>query len=175
MQKYAKKSLTLLTVFALYFVGVQAIAQDNASRPSPPAQVSQKVGGTTVSIHYGQPSVKGRKVWGELVPYGQVWRTGANEATTFEVDKEVKIEGMTLAAGKYGFFTIPNENDWIIIFNKVPNQWGAFKYDEKQDALRVKVKPKKSSKFNEKLMYSISPKGTVGVSWENVEVDFNVK
>lgn len=175
MQKYAKKSLPLLTVFALHFVGFQAIAQDKAARPSPPVQVSQKVGETTVTISYGQPSIKGRKVWGELVPYGQVWRTGANEATTFEVDKDVKIEGMTLAAGKYGFFTIPNENEWTIIFNKVPNQWGAFKYDEKQDTLRVKVKPKKSSKFNEKLMYAVSSKGTVGILWENVEVDFNVK
>lgn len=174
MQKYVKNSLTLLPFLALYFVGHQAIAQDNATRPSPPAQVTQKVGDATVSINYSQPSVKGRKVWGGLVPYGQVWRTGANEATTFEVNKDVKIEGMTLPAGKYGFFTIPNEKEWTIIFNKVPNQWGAFKYDDKQDALRVNVKPKKSSKFNEKLVYEVSPKGKVEILWENAEVDFNV-
>ncbi|MFN8344937.1 MAG: DUF2911 domain-containing protein [Spirosomataceae bacterium] len=175
MQKYAKKSLCLLAVSALYFFGFQADAQDKAARPSPPAQVTQKIGGTTVSIHYGQPSVKGRKVWGELVPYGQVWRTGANEATTFETDKDVKIEGMALPAGKYSFFTLPNEREWTLIFNKVAAQWGAFKYDEKQDALRVSVKPEKSSKFNEKLVYDISSKGNVSIRWENMEVDFNVK
>lgn len=175
MQKYAKTPLYLLPILAVYFVGLQATAQDKATRPSPPLQVSQKVGGTTVLINYGQPSVKGRKIWGDLVPYGQVWRTGANEATTFEVDKNVKIEGQALAAGKYGFFTIPNEGDWTIIFNKVPNQWGAFKYEDKQDALRVKVKPKKSANFSEQLLYSISPKGTVGILWENIEVNFKVK
>ncbi len=165
----------MLALSVVYFVGPQAIAQDKASRPSPPAQVTQKVGNATVSINYGQPSIKGRKVWGELVPYGQVWRTGANEATTFEVSQDVKIEGQTLPAGKYGFFTIPNEKEWTIIFNKVPNQWGAFKYDDKQDALRVNVKPTKSAAFNEKLVYNISPKGTVGILWENVEVDFKIK
>lgn len=175
MQKYAKKSLTSLAVSVLYFFSLQAMAQDKAARPSPPAQVSQKVGATTVSINYGQPSVKGRKIWGDLVPYGQVWRTGANEATTFEADKDVKIEGMALPAGKYSFFTIPNEREWTIIFNKAAAQWGAFKYDEKQDALRVNVKPKKSSKFNEKLVYDITPKGKVSVLWENMEVDFEVK
>jgi Protein of unknown function (DUF2911) len=167
MQKYVKKSLSLFSVFAVYFVGLQAVAQDKATRPSPPAQVVQKVGNATVTVSYGQPSVKGRKVWGELVPYGQVWRTGANEATTFE--------GQPLAAGKYGFFTIPNEKEWTIIFNKVPAQWGAFKYDAGQDALRVSVKPKKSATFNEKLLYTVSPKGSVGILWENVEVDFKVK
>ncbi|NBB21468.1 DUF2911 domain-containing protein [Runella sp. CRIBMP] len=175
MQKYVKKSLSLFSVFAVYFVGLQAVAQDKATRPSPPAQVVQKVGNATVTVSYGQPSVKGRKVWGELVPYGQVWRTGANEATTFEVDKDVSIEGQPLAAGKYGFFTIPNEKEWTIIFNKVPAQWGAFKYDAGQDALRVTVKPKKSATFNEKLLYTVSPKGSVGILWENVEVDFKVK
>ncbi|AXE18685.1 DUF2911 domain-containing protein [Runella rosea] len=175
MQKYVKKSLSLLTVLSVYFVVHQAIAQDKATRPSPPAQVVQKVGNATVTVSYGQPSVKGRKVWGELVPYGQVWRTGANEATTFEVDQDVKIEGQNLSAGKYGFFTLPTENEWTIIFNKIPNQWGAFKYDANQDALRVSVKPKKSAAFNEKLVYTISPKGTVGILWENVEVDFKVK
>lgn len=175
MQKYVKNALSLFTILGLYLISFQVLAQDNATRPSPPAQVSQKVGAATLNINYGQPSIKGRTVWGELVPYGKVWRTGANEATTFEIDKDVKIEGQTLTAGKYGFFTIPNEKEWTIIFNKVPNQWGAFKYDDKQDALRVNVKPKKSAAFNEKLLYTVSSKGTVGILWENLEVDFKVK
>ena len=175
MQKNAKITLPLLTILAVCLGSFSVWAQDKNSRPSPPAQVSQKVENTNITISYGQPSVKGRKIWGELVPYGQVWRAGANEATTFEISQDVKVEGQILAEGKYGFFTIPNEKEWTIIFNKVPNQWGAFKYDDKQDALRVSVKPKKSSKFHEQLTYTISPKGTVAILWENLEVNFKVK
>src|ERR1043165_5414211 len=150
--------------FMAAFVTIQVFAQDDkASRPSPPAEASRKTSNATITINYSQPSVKGREVWGKLVPYGQVWRAGANEATTFQVDKDVKIEGQALAAGKYGLFTIPNADEWTIIFNKVPNQWGAFKYDEKQDALRVKVKPKKSTAFNEKLVYKVEANGKVSL------------
>ncbi|HAK80427.1 MAG TPA: hypothetical protein DCR35_16305 [Runella sp.] len=174
MQSYLKNSLTFFAFTLVYFLGFNTIAQDKSTRPSPPAQVSREVGGITINLNYGQPSVKGRKVWGELVPYGQVWRAGANEATTFEIDKDATIEGATLPAGKYGFFAIPSEGKWTLIFNKVAAQWGAFKYDEKQDALRVSVQPKKSSQFNEKLLYTISPKGKVSLLWENVEVAFSV-
>ncbi len=116
----------LLPAFVvLLLCSLQAVAQeDKAARPSPPAQVSKKTSNATVTINYGQPSVKGRKIFGSLEPYGKVWRAGANEATTFEVDKDVKIEGQSLPAGKYGFFAIPDEKEWTIIFNKVPNQWG---------------------------------------------------
>lgn len=174
MKSYLKNSQFFFVLALISFLGHQALAQDKSTRPSPPAQTSREVGGITISLSYGQPSVKGRKIWGELVPYGQVWRAGANEATTFEVDKDVTIEGATLPAGKYGFFTLPTEGKWTLIFNKVANQWGAFKYDEKQDALRVSVQPKKSSQFNEKLLYSISSKGKVSLLWENVEVAFSV-
>ena len=157
-------------------VNFKATAQDDkASRPSPPASVTQKVGDASIIINYGQPSVNGRKIWGELVPYNEVWRTGANEATTFETDKDITVEGKTLPAGKYGFFTVPGENQWAIVFNKVPNQWGAFKYDEKQDYLRVNVKPKKSPEFNEKLVYNINAEGKVAIAWENLLVSFNIK
>ena len=157
------------------FIGHVAIAQDNpANRPSPPATATGKVNGATVTINYGSPSVKGRKIWGELVPYEQVWRAGANEATTFETDKDLKVEGKALPAGKYGFFAIPGEKEWTIIFNKVPNQWGAFKYDAAQDALRVTVKPRKSDKMTERLVYEVNDKGLV-LRWENLEVPVSIK
>ncbi|MBD2705664.1 DUF2911 domain-containing protein [Spirosoma sp. BT702] len=145
---------------------------DKANRPSPPATASGKVGGANITVNYSSPSVKGRNVWdpsGSLAPYGKVWRAGANEATTFETDKDIKVEGKTLPAGKYGFFAIPGDKEWTIIFNKEPNQWGAFKYDQSKDVLRVTTKPMKASQMNEKLAYDVTGKGVV-LKWENVEV-----
>lgn len=173
MKKRAQKSFTLL--IALLFCTFLVNAQDDKSkRPSPPAQASGKAGAANIKIEYSQPSVKGRKVWGELVPYGQVWRTGANEATTFEVDQDVKVQGQTLPAGKYALFTIPGEKEWTIVFNKTAQQWGAFKYDEAQDALRVKATPKKAPQAMEKLTFKVDQKGKVSLFWENMEVDFQV-
>ncbi len=174
MQKNTKTRALTAFFFTLSLLSFTIMAQDNAQRPSPPASATGQISGKSVTINYGQPSVKGREVWGKLVPYGQVWRAGANEATTIEFSKDVTIEGKTLPAGKYGFFTIPNANDWTIVFNKVPNQWGAFKYDAAQDALRVNVKPKKSKAFNEKLVYGVN-KNSVSLAWENTEVAFAVK
>lgn len=175
MQKNTKKTGLMLIFFALSIISFTISAQeDKAKRPSPPATASGTINGKSVTIHYGQPSVKGREIFGKLVPYGEVWRAGANEATTIEFPKDVSIEGKTLPAGKYGFFTIPNASEWMIIFNKVPNQWGAFKYDAAQDALRVMVKPKKSKAFNEKLSYAVN-KNSVSLAWENTEVAFAVK
>jgi len=169
-------------VFVLALAGVLmtmvAWAQgDKASRPSPPATASGKIDGATITINYSSPSVKGRQVWdpsGNLAPYGKVWRAGANEATTFETDKAIKVEGKELPAGKYGFFAIPGDKEWTIIFNKVPNQWGAFKYDQAQDQLRVTTKPKKSAQMNERLVYDVTNKAVV-LKWENVEVPIAIK
>jgi len=164
----------LITVATANLFKAKAQEEDKSKRPSPPATAMAKVGKANITINYGQPSVKGREVWGKLVPYGQVWRTGANEATTFETDKDIKVQGKTLPAGKYGFFTVPGEKEWTIVFNKVPNQWGAFKYDQAQDYMRVTAKPKKSAKFNEKLLYSIN-KGWVSIDWENLDVSFKAE
>jgi hypothetical protein len=142
------------------------------NRPSPTAITSGKVNGATIILHYGSPSVRGRAVWaatGTIAPYGKIWRSGANEATTFETDKDISVEGKTLPAGKYSFFTIPDEKEWIVIFNKVSSQWGAFKYDPAQDILRVTAKPKKSAQLNERLIYDVTGKGVV-LRWENVEL-----
>lgn len=155
-------------------IASSAFAQENpANRVSPPARATGKIGTATITINYGSPSVKERKIWGDLVPYDKVWRAGANEATTFETDKDIQVEGKTLAAGKYAFFAIPGQNEWVIIFNKTADQWGAFKYDSSQDALRVKVKPHKSDKMNERLVYMVNDKG-ISLLWENIEVPVSI-
>src|SRR5688500_2268176 len=116
---------------------------------SPKATVEAEISGVNTEIVYCRPSARGRKMLGGKEPYGQVWRTGANEATTIEFDKPVKVEGKDVPAGKYSLFTIPGENEWTIILNKEPKQWGAYKYNEKDDLLRVKGKPSKTPSFAE--------------------------
>ncbi|MBC7921632.1 MAG: DUF2911 domain-containing protein [Ferruginibacter sp.] len=167
--------LPVAALFAAFLLlTTQAFAQDDKSkRPSPPAKISSAVGDAKVTIDYSRPSLKGRKVGTDLAPYGKVWRTGANEATTFEVDKDVKVEGKTLPAGKYSLYTIPGESEWTVIFNKVSDQWGT-KYDEGQDALRVKVKPKKAPQMTEVFTMNVAKSGKVAMMWDNTEVDFTV-
>jgi hypothetical protein len=144
-------------------------------KPSPAATATGKIGSTDVTVNYSSPGVKGRKIFGGLEQYGKVWRAGANEATTVEFSKDVKVEGKALPAGKYGFFVIPAESgQWTVIFNKVPNQWGAFKYDEKQDGLRVMVTPRKSATLTERLVYEVKSPGLV-LRWENIELPVAIK
>jgi hypothetical protein len=174
MKIAAKRSLFATLWVVLMLVTATGFAQDDKSkRPSPPAKATGKVGNTTITIDYSRPSVKGRQVWSELAPYGKVWRTGANEATTFEVNNDVKVEGKALPAGKYSLFTIPGANEWTVIFNKQSGQWGT-EHDEKQDALRVTVKPKKAPKMTEQFTINVDNKGTVAMLWENAQVDFKV-
>ena len=144
------------------------------AKPSPAATAKGKIGASEVAVNYSSPAVKGRPIWGGLVPYGQVWRAGANEATTVQFSKAVMVEGKALPAGKYGFFVIPTKKQWTVIFNKVPNQWGAFEYDQKQDALRVMVTPRKSAAMAERLAYEVRPKGLV-LRWENLEAPITIK
>lgn len=168
-----------LLLATLLMVGVFTTlhAQDDKSkRPSPLVEKKASVGDLNIAIIYGSPAVKGRKIFGGLEAYGKVWRTGANEATTFAVDKEVTINGEKLAAGKYALFTIPNEGEWTVIFNKQPDQWGAYNYDESKDALRVMVKPSASSEITERLTFNIDSKtGKVTFFWEKVAFSFEVK
>ena len=149
---------------------------DKAQRPSPLATVEQKVGDANIKITYSQPSVKGRTIGKDLEPMdGKVWRTGANEATVFETDKDIKVEGITLKAGKYGFFTLVNGDEWTIIFNSKWDQWGAMSYKEAEDILRVKVKASHSKSFSEKFTITIDPNGTVTLLWGDRSVTFRVK
>jgi hypothetical protein len=163
-----KIHLCIIALLMVTFVN----AQDKPA--SPPEVVTGKINDATISINYGSPSVKGRKIWGELVPFNKVWRAGANEATTFETDKEIMIEGSKLPAGKYSFFIIPNETESIIIFNKDDKQWGAYKYKDKNDQLRVTVKQQIASSSVEKLTYAILGNGIV-ISWDNWNIPITIK
>ncbi len=141
---------------------------------SPATSATGKINGASISINYSSPSVKGRVIWGELVPFNKVWRAGANDATTFETDKDLTIEGKKLPAGKYSFFVIPNENECVIIFNKEAKQWGAYKYKESEDQIRVTVKQQMADKSAENLVYTIN-KNSVVLSWEKWNIPFSVK
>ncbi|RZL01616.1 MAG: DUF2911 domain-containing protein [Hymenobacter sp.] len=168
---------------ALFFQTTTALAQgqmpeDKSKRPSPPATTQADVHGTEVTIDYSRPSLKSREAFGEktpLAPTGEVWRTGANEATTFTVSKPVKIEGQALPAGTYALFTIPGPAEWTVVFNKTAKQWGAFKYDASQDALRVKVKPKMLAAPVEQFTINVDKSGKVAMQWAKTEADFTVK
>lgn len=161
------------TVLAL-FVSVGAMAQDAKPKASPAETATGKIGAANVTINYGSPSVKGRTIFGGLLPFDKVWRAGANEATTFETDKDVKVEGKALPAGKYSFYLIPKENGtWTAIFNKEAKQWGT-KYEEAKDALRVDVKVKALAETQERLVYNITSKG-FSLSWDKVSVPVSVK
>ena len=166
----------LLTLIVALFSGFSSLAQvDKSKRVSPPAVVAQTLKkGATVTIDYSKPSVKGRNIGTDIAVYGKVWRTGANEATTFEVNKDVKVEGKTLPAGKYSLYSIPGENEWTIIFNKTWKQWGTA-YKEADDQLRVTAKPEKSEPFVEQLTFQISETGEVSLLWGGVKVPFDVK
>jgi len=168
-------SISLVTTLLVTTTACRA-QEDKSARPSPPALVTQKVGVATISIDYSQPSVKGRTIGDDLEPKdGQVWRTGANEATVFETDKDIMVEGKALPAGKYGLFTLVDGDEWTIIFNKTWKQWGAFNYKEGDDALRVKVKAGKADTFAEKMTFTISDNGLVDLWWGNLKVEFGVK
>jgi hypothetical protein len=153
---------------------VPALAQrgDDADRASKNGKTEGSIEGVGVTLEYGRPNVKGRTIWGGLVPYGEVWRTGANEATTISLTEDVKVEGQELAAGTYGVFTIPGESEWVVIFNKVPNQWGAMKYDEAEDALRVTVEPT-AAEFVESMEFGIDGSDVV-LRWENLAVPVTI-
>ncbi len=169
------RALFLLSITAS-LVLLSCGQQDKSKRPSPPAVAKETLNnGTVVTIDYSQPSVRGRTIGKDLEPMpGKIWRTGANEATVFEVSKDVKVEGQSLPAGKYALFTIANEGEWTIIFNKTWNQEGVSDYKESDDALRVKVKPGKADSFSEKMTFLIAKDGTVTLLWGDIKLNFTV-
>ncbi len=167
------KNLKLTVLSALCLFAAFSLSNAQEPKPSPAASAKGTIDGVEVAIDYHQPSAKGREIMGKLVPYGKIWRTGANDATTIEFGADVKIEGKTLAKGKYSLFTIPGEKEWVVIFNKVPKQWGAYSYDEKEDALRVTVKPSKSNEFVETFNITVVSDG-VEMKWENTAVKFAI-
>jgi hypothetical protein len=177
-----RRSFALTPVFiAFVFSATLCHAQSSVldlPRDSQHARVIQRVGITDITINYHRPLVKGRKVWGGLVLYGQVWRAGANENTTIEFTDPVTVEGKPLAKGIYGLHMLPTENEWTIIFSKAAASWGSFTYNQSEDALRVSVKPQ-AGEMREALGYDfdeVTPNSAVvTMRWEKLAVPFKVE
>jgi len=177
-----KKSIIsklLLVSIALLITSLIWAQQDKSKRPSPPATATGTVNGATLTINYSSPAVKGRKIWGGLVPYDKVWRAGANEATIFETSKNITVEGKALPAGKYSLYAIPGQKEWVIIFNSKTGQWGINEDGSTtevpaNDVLRVTVKPQKSAAFNERMKFVVDKNG-FALEWENLRVPVSVK
>lgn len=172
-----KKVVVSALLFSFCVLG-PARAEIKLPKPSPGASVKMEVGTTPVVIDYHRPGVKGRKIWGELVPFGQVWRLGANQATTITFANPVKVEGKDVPAGTYGLFAIPTAEKWTLILNKNPQQWGAYYYKPEEDLLRFDVKPQTGA-ATEWLEFHITPAGpgkaVVEMAWENLRVPFTVE
>jgi hypothetical protein len=173
------KTLAIL-FFSLLFLAVSAEAQQpqvKQLRLSQYATVSQTVGVTDMTVYYHRPGVKGREIWNKLIPFGQVWRAGANNATTFEFSQDVTIGGTTLKAGKYEFFVIPTGTEWTVIFNSAQDQWGAYSYDSTKNVLKLNVTPE-SIPNEEWLSYSFSDltisSAKISLKWEKYSVSFTV-
>ncbi|MBL7994223.1 DUF2911 domain-containing protein [bacterium] len=168
-----------ILLFMLAIVLVPSLdAQIAIPRQSPKATVTQTVGITEVSIAYSRPGVKGREIWGKLVPYNEIWRTGANENTTITFNDTMKIEGTKLAPGTYGLQTIPNADEWTVVLSKDAKLWGAFNYKPENDALRFKVKPQ-AAEMVERLRFSFEDvtenSALVTLQWEKQKVAFKIE
>jgi DUF2911 family protein len=166
--------------FAMFGLGQIAFAQSDLKTPdvSQAAETKQRIALTDITVNYHRPLVNGRKIWGALVPYGKVWRAGANENTTIEFSDDVSVEGKPLAKGLYGLHMIPNQDSWTVIFSKTNTAWGSYSYDQKDDALRVDVKPKALAENDEALEFefeNLKPTSTtVTMKWEKLGVPFTV-
>ena len=205
MSSLKRSSVSLFAFLFVLCFAASAFAQIPVPRPSQKASVMQRIGPTDITITYSRPGVKGRKIWGDplpeqaakakgeatldnqnerpkdavIVPYGHMWRTGANEATMFEVNSDVLINGQKLAAGSYSLHSIPAKDEWTIVFNGTANQWGSFNYDPAKDTLRVKTKPASVAENQEFLAFTIDPiaedTAQVNIRWEKISVPFTVK
>jgi Tfp pilus assembly protein PilF len=167
----------LLSALAVTFVLSSASAQMQPLKvpePSPAASVEQTVGLTDMKVSYHRPGVSGRQIWGALVPYGQVWRAGANENTTVTFSSPVKIAKKVLPAGTYGLHMIPTAKDWTVIFSSMSVLWGSYGYEPKEDALRLTVSPQPAEAFEERLSYRFDNPTETGVAltlrWEKLKI-----
>lgn len=157
-------TLCLLTTF----VTGQKVAK------SPAKEMADSFNGSAITINYNAPSVRDREIWGELVPYDKVWRTGANGATKITINEDTEIEGQKLAAGTYAIFTIPSETTWTIIFNTESEQWGAYDYSKDKDALRVKVVPVKVEEKTEQMTFVKADETAIHLLWENLAIPIRI-
>lgn len=172
----AKLLIPIILLFTISLVQAQQIQMPQAS---PAAQISQKVGLTDVSVEYSRPSMKGRKIFGELVPFGQVWRTGANAATLLTFSTDVKIEGNDLPAGTYALYSIPGKDLWTVIISSNTKLWGAVGYEQSDDVMRFMVKPGKTGQRYETMEINFVDMTDTGASlaikWENTRVKFRIE
>ena len=189
MKKLASMTVLLMFAAVMFSSSVNAQMKSNKPRASLKAMVMQRIGvDTDITIDYSRPGVKGRKIWGDLVPWGMApagkeaknpypWRGGANENTTIEFSKDVMVDGNKLPAGKYSMHFIPGESEWTVIFNKNSKMWGSFTYDEKDDALRIKVKPVEAP-MTEWLEYGFDDLAgtscTAYLQWDKLRVPFKI-
>jgi hypothetical protein len=152
--------------------------KEEKPRPSPAASVSQTVSLTKISIDYSSPAVKGREIFGKLVPYGQVWRTGANEATRITFSNDVTVGGTKLAAGTYGLFTLPTESGWTFIFNKTSKQWGAYEYKQADDVARVPAARPEAIPARERMTFIFSDTNELNtrldLEWDKTRVSLPI-
>jgi hypothetical protein len=191
MKRFYLDIMVITTIALVAILSTAAQAQDDEVRKSLRASVSQRLGvDTDITFDFGRPGVKGRTVWGDIVPYGMYpgvkysnnkpypWRAGADENTTISVSKDVMIEGKKLSAGKYGIHMIASETEWVVIFSKKNEDWGSYAYDEKEDALRVTVKPVKAP-HEEWLTFGFDDlagtSATAYLHWEKVKVPFKIE
>lgn len=168
-----KIKMMALTLIAAFSISTLSAQMDKKEKASPAAKMETKIGDAVIIIDYSQPAVKGREIFGKLVPYSKVWRTGANEATTFTTSKDITVNGEKLIAGTYTLFTIPGEKEWTIIFNTEMGQWGAYKYDNKKDALKVKATPTKHA-ATERMTFS-EKDGVIYLDWAETRVPLTIK
>jgi len=178
MKSKFKFTLALVAFFSI--ICFQSYSQQlQMPQASPTAKISQKVGLTDVTIDYSRPSTKGRKIFGELVPFGEVWRTGANAATTINVSTQVKFEGNAVPEGTYAIYSIPGKEKWTIILSKNTKLWGAVGYDNTEDVIRFTVKPSKLNQFHETMEISFEDMTDTGsfisIKWENTKVSFKLE
>ena len=173
------KSILLLIILFASISTLTMGQQIQMPQASPSATISQKIGLTDVNIEYSRPSTKGRKIFGELVPYGEVWRTGANAATIINFSNEVKIEGNIIPAGSYALYSIPGKTEWTIILSKNTKLWGAVGYEANDDLVRFKVKPGKTGQKYETMEINFvdmtDTGATISMKWETTMVKFRIE
>jgi hypothetical protein len=170
-----KNNVLLVALFSVVALCLPFQGTTQSKPPASPAkEASAKAGGSDITMKWSAPSVKGREIWGALVPYDKIWRTGANAATTFSTSKNIKVNGNNLPAGTYSFFTIPGKTEWTVIFNKQTDLWGTSDYKEADDALRFKISPKAESESTEQLAFAINKNGKVSFNWEKVSFEIEV-
>ncbi|WP_462255425.1 DUF2911 domain-containing protein [Ferruginibacter sp.] len=185
-----KKIMKAFAIVMLLFINTAALAQqskteevcynpnakgDTLKRSIKSAAIG-KIGSAAVVINYHSPGVRGRNIWGGLIPYGEVWVTGAHNATNIEIDKDFIVNGVSIPKGKYGFFTIPGKKEWVIIINKNWNQHLTDDYQQSEDLVRIKVKPQQQKETIQRLQYFITDKGNnkgeIAMAWDKIRIKF---